>query len=185
MQVVVINPSTSLRSRAGVRRMVKHNLKTDMTPMVDLGFLLITFFVITTELSKPTVMDLYMPKDGKPTDLGKSNALTVLLGKSNTAYYYHGGWNDAIKTGQIFETNFSYSQGLGKVIREKQHWLDINKANKEGRNGLMLLIKAGNEASYENLVKALDEATNNDVKKYAVIKLSQPERNFLKEKKRV
>lgn len=177
-----LNAGVNDRGKAGVRRMVKHSLKTDMTPMVDLGFLLITFFVITTELSKPTVMELYMPKDGDSTDLGRSNALTVLLGQSNTLYYYHGDWENAFRKGQIFETNFSYNKGLGKVIREKQRQLDVNKANKEGRNGLMLLIKAGNEASYENLVKALDEATINEIKKYAVIKLSQPERNFLKEK---
>ena len=51
------------RQRAGVRRPVKHQLRIDMTPMVDLGFLLISFFVITTELSKPTAMPLVMPKD--------------------------------------------------------------------------------------------------------------------------
>ena len=90
-----------------------------MTPMVDLGFLLIAFFVITTELSKPTVTDLYMPKDGNPTPLGNSNALTVLLGKNNTVFFYHGDWEEATKKDQIYQTNFSYSKGLGDVIRKK------------------------------------------------------------------
>jgi biopolymer transport protein ExbD len=153
-----------------------------MTPMVDLGFLLITFFVITTALSKPTVMDLYMPKGGDSTGLGQSNALTVLLGRNNTVYYYHSDWEEAIKAGLVFETNFSYDKGLGEVIREKQHLLDVNNVKGEGRNGLMLLIKADKEAHYENVVKALDEARINEVKKYAVIKLSQPEINFLKGK---
>jgi biopolymer transport protein ExbD len=54
--------------------------------------------------------------------------------------------------------------------------------NKEGRNGLMLLIKADNEASYENLVKILDDITINQVKKYAIIKLTQAEKDYLKEK---
>ena len=90
----ISNPAPSQRRKAGVQGMIKHNLKIDMTPMVDLGFLLITFFVITTELAKPTAMDLFMPKDGKPMPLGKSNALTVLLDQDKL-YYYHGEWNDA------------------------------------------------------------------------------------------
>jgi len=59
--------------------MIKHNKRIDMTPMVDPGFLLISFFVITTELSRPRAMDLFMPKDGRPMLPGESNALTDLL----------------------------------------------------------------------------------------------------------
>src|SRR5262250_581164 len=64
------------RRRAGVGRMKKHNLRTDMTPMVDLGFLLITFFVFTARLNQPAVVKLNMPKDGKKTLVGESTALT-------------------------------------------------------------------------------------------------------------
>ena len=62
---------------AGVTYQKKLNPKMDMTPMADPGFLLITFFVITTELSKPVTPDLIMPKEGPPITLGKSDALTV------------------------------------------------------------------------------------------------------------
>jgi biopolymer transport protein ExbD len=180
--MVQLNVAVNKKRKAGVRRMTKHNLKMDMTPMVDLGFLLIAFFVITTELSKPTVADLYMPKDGKPMPLGNSNALTVLLGKNNTVFYYEGDEKEAIKNPQIFQTNFYYGKGLGEIIRKKQQWLDINRTNKEGRDGLMLLIKAANEANYENVLKVLDEIAINQVKKYAIIKLTQEERDFLKDK---
>jgi biopolymer transport protein ExbD len=153
-----------------------------MTPMVDLGFLLITFFVMTIELSKPTVMDLKMPKDGPPIDLGNSNALTVLLDKSNKLFYYHGDWHNTMAKNEIYETSFSFSNGLGNIIREKQKWLDMNQANKEGRAGLMLLIKADDNANYESIVKALDEVAINQIKKYAIVKLSLAEKSFLKEK---
>src|SRR5258705_4138035 len=145
-----INVWVNKNRKVGVRRMSRHSLKLDMTPMVDLGFLLIAFFVITIELSKPAVADLYMPKDGIPILLANSNALTVLLGKNNNVFYYHGDWEEAMKSGQIFQTHISYNKGLGEVMRKKQQWLDINKGKDEGRDGLMLLIKAGNEANYEN-----------------------------------
>src|SRR5258705_12968038 len=84
------------RRRAGVGRMKKHSLRTDMTPMVDLGFLLITFFVFTAQLNKPSVVKLNMPKESKDsTTLGESNALTILLDGNDRVYYYHGDWKKA------------------------------------------------------------------------------------------
>jgi biopolymer transport protein ExbD len=63
------------------------SLKIDMTPMVDLGFLLISFFIFTTSISTPAVTKLFMPADGVPSKLGESNALTLLLGNNNTLFY--------------------------------------------------------------------------------------------------
>lgn len=169
------------RKRKGVMRMVKHNLRVDMTPMVDLGFLLITFFVITTEMAKPTAMNLYMPKDGgEPTELGASNALTVLL-ENDKLYYYNGEWNDAVKTGTVIETNLSGKDHIRNVISDKQRRLDITAKDKEGRDGLMLLIKPGKNVSYKNLVDVLDETTICMVKKYAIVKQSTDEKAWLRE----
>jgi len=176
--MAAINTAISERRRAGVRQPKKHTPKTDMTPMVDLGFLLITFFVITTELSKPVTLNLNMPKEGPPITLGESDALTVLLGKDNIVYYYHGDWNDALKTNKIFQTNFLAKNGLRKVIREKQQRLDVINT-KEGRDGLMLLIKPGEEAIYSNVIDMLDEALINDIKKYAVLKPNEEEIKYL------
>jgi biopolymer transport protein ExbD len=169
------------RRRAGVRRMKRHSVRTDMTPMVDLGFLLITFFVFTAEISKPSVVKLNMPTDGPPSHLGLSNALTILLDGNDRIYYYHGDWKDASANNAIVETNLSVKNGIGKVIREKQLQLDINN-KKEGRNGLMLLIKAGKHASYKNVIDALDEAMINVVKKYALLKPDPEELEWMKTK---
>lgn len=167
------------RHKAGVRRMIKRSLKIDMTPMVDLGFLLISFFVITTELSKPTAMNLYMPADGPPTELGMSNALTIIPAGDNTVWYYAGKWEDAKMSGALYQTTYAGKNGLRKIINDKQNQLDNDLKSKEKREGLMLLIKPTAQASYKNLVDVLDEATINMVKKFAVLKLSPEETNWL------
>lgn len=173
--------------RAGVHRMKKHSLKTDMTPMVDLGFLLITFFVFTSSLSEPRALQLNMPAEGPPTPVAASAALTILLGENNTVYYYEGdlitiGWQQAIARGKIIKTNFSLRQGIGGMIRNKQKQLDRQPVNGEGREGLMMLIKAGARSSYKNVIDALDEAMINGVKKYAVVKISAEESKLLQYK---
>lgn len=165
--------------KTGICRRKKHALKTDMTPMVDLGFLLIAFFVVTTELSKPRVADLIMPKEGPPMEVEMSNALTVLIGSSDSVYYYHGEWNEAYNTQKIYKTTLSLRNGLGDVIRQKQQYLDQINFSKEGRAGLMLLIKPGPKADYEKVVNMLDEILINDVKKYALVKPSQYEIEYL------
>lgn len=164
------------RQRAGVRRPLKHQLRIDMTPMVDLGFLLITFFVITTEMSKPTAMNLIMPKDGPPIDLGESDALTVMLDKNNQAWYYEGDWTKAKEEGRILPLEGELA--ARKLIMNKQQQLDVS-GRKEGRNGLMLLVKPGSGTSYKSLVDLLDEVSINDVKKYAVVQLTAEERSWL------
>jgi biopolymer transport protein ExbD len=174
------SPSATNFHRVGVRRMIKHTLKIDMTPMVDLGFLLISFFVITTELSKPTVMHLAMPVDGAPSPLEVSNALTIIPDGGNTIWYYFGKWEDAEKAGAIYKTEYAGNNSIRKVIGDKQQQLDNNVKSKEKRDGLMLLIKPTAQASYKNLVDVLDEATINIVKKYAVLKLSKEEMEWLK-----
>jgi len=147
--------------------------------MVDLGFLLISFFVMTTELSKPVVAPLNMPKDGPSIPLGNSNALTVLLAGGDIAWYYHGNWEDALSSGKIEKTSLYSVNGLRKIIVEKKQWLAEHEL-KEGSNGLMMLIKSTAETSYKNLVDALDETMINDVRKYALMKMDVEEAAWIK-----
>ncbi|MBK8953867.1 MAG: biopolymer transporter ExbD [Chitinophagaceae bacterium] len=161
--------------RAGVRKMIKNNLRVDMTPMVDLGFLLIAFFVLTTELSKPTVMNLNMPKtEGTPTPVGDSYALTVLLGAKS--YYYEGDWDKAFSSGKVFSVT---SYELRKIIARKQQQLDDKTKYKFGRNGLMLLVKPTAAANYKTIVDMLDETTIANVKSYALVDATDNEKEWL------
>ncbi|HEX2630549.1 MAG TPA: biopolymer transporter ExbD [Chitinophagaceae bacterium] len=179
----ILNTSgTSGRKRAGVRGQKKHFPRTDMTPMVDLGFLLITFFVFTATLSEPRAVNLNMPTDEEtdnPTELADSNALTILLDGNDRVFYYAGKWENAVKNNTIKETSFSYKDGLGDIVRAKQQYLDKHPVDKDGRDGLMLLIKAGDESKYANVIDALDEALINEVKRYAIVKMTDQEKEYL------
>ena len=164
--------------RAGVRKAIHRNLKIDMTPMVDLGFLLIAFFVMTSEMKRKAVTKLNMPKDGPVMPVPLSKSITLLLDGADRVFYYEGIFSDAIKNNGIRQTNFSVKDGIGKIIREKQARLDVG-SDTEKRNGLMLMIKPTENASYQSLIDALDETLINDVKKYVVWKADEEEKKWL------
>src|SRR6185503_19727519 len=100
----------------GVKKAVKKSTRVDLTPMVDLGFLLITFFIFTTTMAQPTAMNLAMPKD-TPNDkddvkIKESGSLTLIMGKQNQVYYYFGSDPSKLQT-----TNY---KDLRKVILDKK-----------------------------------------------------------------
>lgn len=164
------------------RRVKKHSLRSDMTPMVDLGFLLISFFVFTAQLSEPRSLKLNMPKNGSPIPVAKSAALTFLLGKNDAVFYYEGDWQQAFEQGNVLKTNYSVKGGLGSIVRKKQKQLDESPVNGERREGLMVMIKAGKNASYKNVVDVLDEMLINGVKKYVLLSSEPEETIFLGDK---
>ena len=168
--------ATIRRRKAGVKGQKKDKLNIDMTPMVDLGFLLISFFIITAELSRPRSAKLSMPKNGPSVLLRNSRALTVILAANDRVYYYQGNWEDARKRNEIFSADFS-SGLLRKAIIQQKSQLDLNDNEKDG---LMLLIKSTDDASYKNVVDILDEVLINDVKKYAIVKIEADELAWIK-----
>jgi biopolymer transport protein ExbD len=163
----------------------KQIIRIDMTPMVDLGFLLITFFVFTTTMSTPKATDLFMPKDdtAHPQPLPNSLALSLLLDDNNKVYYYNGDFKEAVNANKVYETNYSTYEGIGKVIRQKQKEIDASGKFAYGRKGLMLLIKPTPGSVYKNVIDALDEAVINDVRKYAIVEPASEEIIYIRSKK--
>lgn len=179
--MVQINAATTdvIRKRAGVRKPQRNSLIIDMTPMVDLGFLLISFFVITAELNRPSAMNLVMPKDeGPPSELWDPYALTIILNGGKN-FHYTGNWDKAMNGKMILPVTNGEIRG---IIRQQQHRLDNREIYKEGRDGLMILIKPSAKANYKEVVDMLDEAIIGQVKKYAVVKLSVEESIWLRER---
>lgn len=164
------------RAKAGVKRIKKANLKIDMTPMVDLGFLLISFFIFTTEISKPAVTNLYFPKDGDSTKVPQSKSLTILLDSNDQIFYYNGDMNEAIKNNEILPTSYDETSGIGNVIRQRQDQLTKRKIDKRE---LIVLIKPYINSSYKNVVDILDEMLINEVTRYMITDPENGEIMFL------
>jgi biopolymer transport protein ExbD len=175
-----INTPAAGGNKPGVRKSKKLSTRVDLTPMVDLGFLLITFFIFTTSMSSPKVMKLNMPKDTndptKNTEVGNSNALTVIPLDENKIFYYHGFLADALKTNTYGVTNYSMSEGLGQIIRTKQAALDRVKPG--NRNELVVMVKPTPEANYQNVVNVLDEFLINEVTRYAIMDITPEEKDI-------
>lgn len=165
-----INTAAAQGHLPGVAKSKKLSTRVDLTPMVDLGFLLITFFIFTTNMSKPTAMKLIMPKGGDSMSLGESAALTVCPIAGDKVFYYHGNLQEALINHQYGFTSYSISTGIGAVIREKQAAMD--KAGKK-RIDLMLIIKPGDMSSYRNTVDLLDEVMINAITHYAIVDISK------------
>ena len=103
----------------GVKKPKKLSTRVDLTPMVDLGFLLITFFVFTTTMSQATAMNMNEPKDEPDQQLKvkQSGAMTILLGKGNQVYYYYGELSPTEASTQFKSSNF---KDIRSVILEKK-----------------------------------------------------------------
>jgi len=140
----------------GVRKGKKLSTRVDLTPMVDLGFLLITFFIFTTEMSKPHALKLIMPKDSKDSTLVKAHdVITLMPGKSDHVYYYEG---DSLSNLRIADFT-----SIRDIILDKKRHTDTA--------WFQVILKPTPDATYKNTVDILDEMTIDGVKHYAMVDL--------------
>jgi len=151
----------------------KMSTRIDLTPMVDLGFLLVTFFMLTTTFSKPQTMEINLPvkpKDEVPDEeenaVKASKALTLIIGEYNRIFWYIGipGEDNLPK-----ETNFS-ADGIRKILVEKNATI----------NEMVVLIKPTEDAVYKNVVDILDEMNISDIKRYALVDITPEDLELIK-----
>jgi len=155
----------------GVKKGKKISTRVDLTPMVDLGFLLITFFIFTTTMSQPTAMKLFLPKDAdNPEDQNKakeSGVITLLLGKDNNVFYYEG---------QLAPDGSNFKSSTFKEIRT----VLLDKKARTNEKDLVVVLKPSSESTYKNVVDILDEMTINVLKRYALVDISPVEEQLVK-----
>jgi biopolymer transport protein ExbD len=134
----------------GVKKAKKNSTRVDLTPMVDLGFLLLTFFVFTTTMSQSTAMNMNEPKDDPTQELKVKNsgAMTILLGKGDQIYYYYGQLMPETISQDFKSTNF---KGIRSLILEKKKATPIDD--------LMYIIKSDEKSTFKNAIDILDEMT--------------------------
>lgn len=180
------------KKKGGKVRSKKMSTRIDFTPMVDLGFLLITFFMLTTTLAKPNILALVMPeKDIKKEDVEpvkESKVLTLLLGADDKVYWYEG-----ITDAKLDSTNYA-AEGLRNVILKKMDKVKeqfgqetFKRKNKAGveeeftdGSYINVIIKPMKTSRYKNLVDALDEMAICKVRYYVILDVSPLEEEFVK-----
>ncbi len=184
----------------------KSSTKIDMTPMVDLAFLLLTFFMLTTTFSKPQAMEINMPVKDKVEDPPKipgNQTLTLLLSDKNRIFYYMGAddpnlpptveyttfANNGIRK-LLIDKNKEINKTYDKVEALKKEFLDgkiDEKKYKEEKNkvvgdkkALIVLIKADELSNYKNLVDILDEMSICNIGRYAIVDITTSETDMIK-----
>lgn len=196
----------------GKKRAKKTSARIDMTPMVDLAFLLLTFFVLTSTFSKPKTMEINYPAKPDPKDNIKppeiKNGLTLLLTKDNRIFYYKGEFilpNDpkGRPATQLQETDYS-PNGLIKMLNElnKNTIEEIKQLEEKAKKkeipdstfkrmvldakgkkeALTVLIKTDDQATYKNFVDVVDELNLAMVGKYVTVDMMPQEYELLKQK---
>jgi biopolymer transport protein ExbD len=184
----------------GVKKAKKLSTRVDMTPMVDLGFLLITFFIFTTTMSTPATMGLTMPKKDQKvedqTEIKESGALTILMGKGNQVYYYEGfikedgsnfkssNFNDIRKViidkKKAVMANHVHDSGCEKIQQKAKAAGDADWQNACRDKDFVVVIKPNSDATYKNTIDILDEMTINNVQRFAMVDITDDENKLIK-----
>jgi biopolymer transport protein ExbD len=161
-------------------RSKKQDAGVDLTAMVDLAFLLITFFMLTTSLSKPQSMNLAMPdkddtKVDEPVfDVADDRTLTILLGEKNKMVWYYG----LPKTPIEGPTVVGYGKnGIRKELLAKTK--SVVAKYGDPKKGLIVLVKASKKSTYRNLVDILDEIAITNVPTYAIVDITPEDKAML------
>jgi len=192
----------------GKKKAKKHGTHIDMTPMVDLACLLLTFFMLTTAFNKPKVMEIILPEkpkeNEKPPELDKSRALNILLIDHDKILWYDG-LADPNKTLPVLtETDFS-KEGIRRVLlqRNKALFDKVDRMNKDvtdgklkiprdslesrtkrmykqDKSGPIVLIKAADGVKYRNIVDIIDEMVIANVARYTLVDINPVEKTMVK-----
>lgn len=167
------------KNKGGKVRSKKQSTRVDLTAMVDLAFLLITFFMLTTTLAKPQAMDLAMPDkekdDQQELTVADNRTMTILLGNNNRIEWYMGLVDKPLTPPQV--DNYGRN-GIRKALIENAK--KVIATTGDPSKGLIVLIKPSDQSNYRNFVDILDEMKVSNIDRYAIVEISQPDIALLK-----
>ena len=161
--------------KAGKRK--RHSLQIDFTPMVDLGFLLITFFIFTTTMAKPKVMDINMPSTDttdSPTAFIDESTITLIAVRNHELVYYEG----ALKTKEQMKRS-GIQDIRGILLNKKNTVARLPLSFSREAHKLHVLIKPNSDCKYQDVVTLLDEMSIVEVPYYAILDISAMEKEWI------
>lgn len=157
--------SQSLSSSHVRIRSKKLSTHIDMTPMVDLAFLLLTFFILTTTLNKLKVMEIAMPeKTDKTMPINEKHVLTLLLDTGDKIY-----WRQGISIPKLESVKFSHD-AINQLLTSKN--AEIDK--------MLVLVKATNKSRYKNMVDIVDELAVAKIQRYCIVDVTPEDMDLIK-----
>ena len=159
-------------------RQKKLSNRIDMTAMVDVAFLLLTFFILTTTMAPDYVMNFMTPpKGGETSNQAESKMLTLILGAEDQVYYYYGAPDENLEV-----TDFS-TEGIRNLLMGHIYKPDVptcrGKDKSPGCWDPIISIKTTDKARYENLIDVLDEIKISAAPLYAWAPLSPADSTLL------
>jgi biopolymer transport protein ExbD len=160
------------KHKGGKPKGKKASTHIDMTPMVDLAFLLLTFFMLTTSFNRPKTMEIIMPEKQDPNKpqikINQDDVMNLLVGPNNRLFYYIG-----LHTDQVESTTYGVD-GIQKVLMDPKY-----KSNPK----FMVLIKATPDSKYKNIVNMFDIMRLTDTRAYALVDIAPQEITLISAKK--
>lgn len=157
--------------KGGKIRSKKASTRIDLTAMVDLAFLLITFFIMTTTLAKPKAMDMFMPDKSKKDvqlPVPESRTMTILLGTNSKMEWYIGAPGKSAPTVDNFGKN-----GIRKTLIDKNKEIKATHAGPD--NDMIVLVKPSSKSTYKDFVNLLDEINITGLTRYAIVDITPQE----------
>lgn len=159
-------------------RSKKNSTAVDMAPLVDLGFLLITFFMFAATSIKPNVMNLNMPpkiddktKIDLTPEVNIKNSVTVLIGKDNKLFWYQQEANK-LNAGNLNETDYTAIRNV----------ITTAASGAPDKEKFTVIIKPMDNATYDNLVNVLDEMEITKSTRYGIVPVTPLEEQAYTEK---
>lgn len=141
--------------------------RIDLTPMVDLAFLLLTFFIFNTTLSRPVAFTALLPADSTDsTHIARTGAVTLVAGEKGILFY----------PGNDFSAGVPVDYKTPELLRAKLLSVQQNLLRHEGNDDkLFVMIKPTSKAAFGNVVNLLDEMKICSIKRYTLTDLSWEE----------
>src|SRR5690606_25986718 len=173
-----LNQDGGGKDKGGKIRAKKQGGRVDLTAMVDLAFLLITFFMLTTSLNKPNAMDVAVPdkNEDDPEDrleVAHNRTVTILLGSDDKIVWYLGEFDNPLEGP---ETVGYGAGGIRDVLLEK-----IKEIPQTTGSDMIVVIRPSEHSTHRNLVEILDEMTIVDAQIYTLGTILPFEIEFLEQ----